>query len=238
MVPPLDDAAPPAAAFPLGEPLPLDVVAYGPDIPDEASLRLLGNVDGRRLVLLGAGRGQAVVALARQGAHVIVVEPDADTLDGTRQLCEAEEVRVELHVADLAELAFIRADTVDLALSVMALGGLDDLDRVFRQVHRVLRPEAPLVASLPHPAMAVAEGRSYFDRTPQPWEADGQAGTVHPRTVGDVLTSVTRANFRIDALLEPEVLDRPGPSGRSRFWQDRMASVPATMILRAKKLGT
>ena len=39
----------------------------------------------------------------------------------------------------------------------MALASVDDLARVFRQVHRVLKPEAPLVCSVPHPAFAMID---------------------------------------------------------------------------------
>ena len=37
----------PIASFPADAELPLDVVVYGPDIPDESALRLLGNLDGQ-----------------------------------------------------------------------------------------------------------------------------------------------------------------------------------------------
>ena len=46
----------PVAAFPADAELPVDVVVYGPDIPDESSLRLLGPTEGKRLLVLGAGR--------------------------------------------------------------------------------------------------------------------------------------------------------------------------------------
>lgn len=220
------------AAWPAGAGLSTEVVAYGPGIVDETTLRLLGHPDGKRVLVLGVGDGQAVVALARQGARVIGVDPSASDLEATRARCDDEGVKAELHHGDLAELAFVRADTIDLVLSAYALAGMDDLNRVFRQAHRVLRPEAPLVASLPHPANAVAEGGSYFDRTPRPWAAGDAHGTAHPRTISDVFTSLTRANFRVDTLLEPE----PGaPSGA--YDRPSMALAPTTLVIRAKKEG-
>ena len=83
----------------------------------------------------------------------------------------------------------MRADTVDVAVSIYALGAVDDLDRVFRQVHRVLRPEAPFVFSLPHPAFRIVRprpatrrrcSRSYFDRTADPWTVGDEAGSEYP----------------------------------------------------------
>jgi SAM-dependent methyltransferase len=228
----------PVAAFPGDAELPLDVVVYGPDIPDEASLRLLGPVEGKRTLVLGAGRGHSAVALARQGAHVIVVDVDLDRLEGARSLAEAHEVKLELHHGDLAELAFVRADTVDAALSVHELGRSEDLDRVLRQVNRVLRTGSALVASFPHPAHLMLDDtepgpprvvRAYADRSSR-----AVAGTrVHPRTIADVVTSFGRANFRVDALLEPPVQhDEPSP-----FWTETMTLVPTTLIVRGRKDG-
>jgi len=117
-----------------------------------------------------------------------------------------------------------------------------DLDRVFRQVHRVLRPEAPLVISLPHPAFRIVDAygnppilrRSYYDRTPIPWVVGTEAGSDHPLTIGDLFTSLSRANFRVDQVLEPEPL-RATPRGR--HWTEAMRWVPSTLIVRARKQG-
>ena len=229
-------------AWPAWADLSLDVVHYGPDIPTEAQLRLLGNLEGKRVLELGCGGGPASVVMAKQGARVIAVDDSADQIGHARRLCEREEVKVELHQGDLAELAFVRADGIDVALSIYALGGVEDLNRVFRQVHRVLKPEAPLVISIPHPTyLAVSAGiqppvfrRSYFDRTPIGWQSGQLAGVDIPYTMGDLFTSLSRANFRVDTVLEPEPT---AESSRSRHWNETMRWVPSTLILRARKQG-
>ena len=229
-----------AAAFPAGDHgLPSDVVSYGPDIPDESSLRLLGSLDAKRVVVLGAGGGHAAVALAGQGAHVIVIDPDHDALEHARDLAERHERRLELHHGDLAELAFIRADTVDAALSVYELGRVGDLDRVLRQVHRVLRTGATLVCSLPHPAFCMLDAgaddpfritHGYLDRSAR---TDGDVA-VYPRSVAEVFAGLHRANFRVDHVLEPAPTDSVV---RSPFWSEAMTRVPATLVIRARKEG-
>jgi SAM-dependent methyltransferase len=229
-------------AWPAWADLPLDVVAYGPDVPTEAELRLLGRLDGKRVLELGCGGGPASVAMAKQGARVIAVDPSAEQLGHARRLFEREEVTVELHRGDLAELAFVRADTIDVAVSVYALGMVTDLDRVFRQVHRVLRPDAPFVVSLAHPFWRTVDRsdppavrRRYWDRTPEPWGSGLEAGQEHPLTMGELFTRLTRAGFRVDTVLEPE----PNrDAARSRWWQPAMAWLPATLIVRSRKVGT
>jgi len=222
----------------------LDAVGYGPEMPSERELRLLGDVNGKRVLDLGCGAGQASIALARQGAHAIALDASAAQLARARRLAEAEEVRVEWHRGDLADLAFLRADSIDLVFSSHAIAEVEDLDRVLRQVHRVLRLGAAFVFSYEHP-VALSTGRdeagegtlplgllevrrSYFERAPMTVDRDGETITLYPRTIGDVFAAAGRAGFRIDVLLEPEPLRSadPGPS------------IPTTIVWRARKSGS
>jgi SAM-dependent methyltransferase len=233
-----------SATFPIEAELPYDDIAYGPDIPTEADLRLLGELADKRVLILGAGRGHAAIAMAAQGAHVIAVDPDHTNLAQVRDAAEQHELKVEVRQSDLADLAFVRADSADAAYSAYSLATVPDLGRVFRQVHRVLRPEAPLVVSLPHPAFALVEPasseplrirRTYWDATPRPWEIEGRTGDDHPHTVSDVFTQLTRSNFRVDTLLEPQP---PTEGRRSDYHIEVMRWLPATLVVRARKLGT
>lgn len=221
-------------AFPAGHDLPTDVVSYGADIPREDTLKLLGHVDGKRILDLGCGAGHNAIALARQGAKVIGVDESADQVAEARAAAERAGVKLELHHAPLAELAFVRADTIDGVVSAFGLAAVDDLDRVFRQVDRVLRPEHHFVLSMPHPAFAVIDPsdperrvrRSYWDSAP--------IGDDVPRTISALFTSLGRANFRVDAVLEPQ----PATTGpRGSGWTDAMRYLPATLIIRARKQG-
>ncbi len=241
--PPRPDPRPISATFPAEATLPHDVVSYGPDIPNERAYRLLGNPDGKRVLDLGCGGGQAAIALAKQGAKVITVDPSPERLERVRMVADREEVKIETHEGDLADLAFVRADTVDAAVSIYALATVDDLDRVFRQVHRVLSPEMPLVISLPHPAFCMLDpsaqrpfelARTYWDSSPRPWETDQTTGFDHPRAISEVFTGLHRANFRVDTILEPEPA---ADSVHSPYWSTTMAWVPATLVVRARKEG-
>jgi ubiquinone/menaquinone biosynthesis C-methylase UbiE len=211
-----------------------DVARYGPDIPTEAELKLCGNVEGKRVLELGTA-SQAAVAFAKQGAHAIAVDSSPDRLTGLRERADAEEVKVEFHESDLADIAFVRADSIDLAFSSYAFDDVDDLNRVFRQVHRVLRQDCPLVFSVSHPSYAMIDDsaedpllvrRSYFERS-----TDGEK--PH-RTISELFTGLIRSNFRVDTILEPSPANA-GP--RSREWRETFKYVPRTLIIRARKEG-
>jgi 2-polyprenyl-3-methyl-5-hydroxy-6-metoxy-1,4-benzoquinol methylase len=223
-----------AAAYQAAARWPTDVVHYAPDVPTEASLRLLGDLKGRRVLDLGCGAGQVAIACAKQGATVIGVDASGEQLAIARRLAEQEGVRVELRHADLADLAFVQSDSIDLVLSTSALEYIEDIGRVFRQCHRVLKVGAPLVFSTVHPAWRVLDGRSYFDRAPVEVAQDNVTLIEYPHTFADLTLGLARTNFRVETILEPEP-DGGGP--RSPWWREPHRQVPRTIIFKARKEG-
>ncbi len=93
----MDPDAPLSSVFPGDANLPDTVVSYGPDIANESSFRLLGSLEGKRVLELGASGGAITVAMARQGAHVITVDHSLQRLEAVRLACEHAEVKAELH---------------------------------------------------------------------------------------------------------------------------------------------
>jgi SAM-dependent methyltransferase len=232
-----------AAAYQIGAELPTSTAHYGPDIPNESELRLLGDLKGKRVLELGCGGAQCSIAFAKQGATAIGVDFSAEQLAFARRLCERDEVRIELRQGDLADLAFLRADSIDLVFSAYAFGYVDDLNRVFRQVHRVLKVGAPLVFSLPHPAYDMIDDdseepllirRSYFDRAPIDYEVDGIGFTDYHHTLSEIYMGLSRASYRVDLILEPPPRS---DAHRSQDWRDAFVMVPRTLIVRARKEG-
>jgi SAM-dependent methyltransferase len=224
-----------STAHPFARDRTTDHVSLGPDVPS-LDRRLFGDLRNKRVVDLGCGMGHGAVALARQGAKVIGVDPDAGQIVHARALADGHKVKVELHHADLADLAFCRSASVDLLVSTYALAGVEDLDRVFRQAHRVLTPDAPFVFSLPHPFTtllhragdgSIRVARPTTSRLPL---GDGPMLT-YPHQFGDLHTSLTRANFRIDLLLEPE------PDPRTQAYNPAAGWLPTTLVVRARKVG-
>jgi SAM-dependent methyltransferase len=215
-----------------------EVAHYGPDIPSEAELRLLGDLNGKRVLELGCGAAQCSIAFARAGARPVGVDISPAQLAHARQLAEEAEVKVELRQGDMADLAFLRADSIDTAFSAWSFQFVEDLGRVFRQVHRVLKVGSPLVFSLPHPAFSLvspAEApRSYFHKGPERYRWGKVDFVAWQHTFSDLYMGLVRSSYRVDLVLEPEPL--PGPP-RSWLWTEEMERVPRTLIMRARKEG-
>ena len=208
---------------------PVDAAWYGPDGPTERELKLLGRLDAKRVLDIGCGSGQAAITFAHQGAIVIALDASAGQLARARERAEQEEAKVEWRHGDAADLAFLRAESIDVVFSAFALAEVDDTARLFRQVQRVLKPNAPFVFSLEHP-MGLCVGpsglveQSYFEPGPVSVERNGELISLYVHTVGDVFTELGRAGFRVDTIAEP----RPPGTG---------VRVPSTIVWRARKEG-
>ena len=117
----------------------VSAISYGTGVPDEGDLRLCGDVSGKRVIELG-GTANAI-AFAERGARAMAAAEPIEQVEEGREQTEQAGVRVEFHAGDMADLGFATSGSVDLVFST-ALAGVDDLARVLRQAHRVLRPEA------------------------------------------------------------------------------------------------
>lgn len=191
-------------------------IRFGRDAPGDDQLHLCGDIgEGKRALELGVARELNAVAFAAAGARSIAVDPDVAQLDAVRSAAAAAEVAVQCINADLADLGSVSSASIDLVVANHSLVAVDDLGRLLRQVHRVLVSARPFVISVPHPFAGV-------------YTTDEYGSKVHPygsrgRTIGDWFIHLTRANFRVDQILEVGV--------------DEVSPVPTTLIIRAVKEG-
>ncbi|WP_163506472.1 class I SAM-dependent methyltransferase [Fodinicola acaciae] len=196
-----------------------------PEGLDEADVRLLGPVAGKRVLEVGCGAAHCARWLTTQGAHAVGMDLSAGMLRHARKIADATGVRPPLVQATATALPFADA-SFDLACSAFgAVPFVADSDRLMAEVSRVLKPGGRWVFSVTHPmrwvfpddpgeAGLVAQ-TSYFDRTPYVEVDEAGAATYaeHHRTLGDRLRELVAAGFALTDLIEPE-----WPEGHVRLW--------------------
>ena len=197
-------------------------VWFGAGVGDDSEYRLCGDVNGKRVVELGIAPTPPdvepnAVVLARAGAKVIAVDPSRERIDEQRRRSERAEVRVECHQSELPDLGFATSASVDLVVASHTIDSVDDLPRLLRQVHRVLKPDGTFVVALTHPVAAM------FD--------SGSAGPTHrygsetSRSMSELFMAFERTNFHIEVMHELTPVS------------DRNAIAPSVLLLRARKVG-
>jgi len=193
---------------------------YGANVADEAELRLCGDVAGKRVIELGVASSHAAplpnsVVMAVAGAKAIAIDPNPQAIAAVRAAAERAEVRVECHGGDLADLGFATSGSVDLVIAAQSLAGVDDLPRLLRQVHRVLKPGAPFVVAIQHPVAAMFA----HDHT-----ATAAYG-ANSSTFTELYMAFERSNFRLDVIHELNDV------------RVREPLCPSVLVVRARKQG-
>ena len=185
-------------------------ITFGSGIPGDAELRLCGDVsEAKRAVELGVSEWYNSVEFALAGAKAIAVDPDPDRIAELRRRADSAEVTVQCITADLADLGEISSASCEVVVAAQTLIDVDDLGRLLRQVHRVLKPEMRFVVAVPHPFAEVNSGHTYGSTS---------------RTIGDWFTALARSNFRVDQVNELGV----SPT----------EPIPTTLVLRGLKEGS
>jgi SAM-dependent methyltransferase len=189
---------------------------YGDNVADDSELRLCGDIVGKRVLELGLGSNPNAVVMATRGAKAIALDASADRIARLRAAAEAAEVKVECHQGELADLGFATSGSMDLVIASHSLDDVDDLPRLLRQVHRILRTGAPFVVAMRHPVAAMFDGPDPTIR--RPYGADGV-------TFSELYMAFERTNFHFDAMYELQAR------------QARDAVAPTVLVLRARKQG-
>lgn len=219
-------------------------VFWGPSMPSERKLRILGDVQGKDVLEIGCGGGQAGVHLATLGARVTALDLAPRQLEHAAQLARSRGVQVRLLEASADDLHMLDDASFDVAFSSFAMGFVERIDLAFREAHRVLRPGGLFAFSWGSPihmsttlasdGKSVFFDRSYFDRAPFVEEDElGRVVSFH-RTYGDWHRALTSAGFLVADLVEPE------PVGEGRAWKAifplaKLRQIPGTTIWVARK---
>jgi SAM-dependent methyltransferase len=181
-----------------------------------ASLALLGDVTGTRVLDAGCGAGSHTAEMIRRGASVTGLDKSAGLLAIARGRLGPS---VKLHKADLADPLPFALNSFDAVLASLVMHYLQDWGPVLAEFRRVLVPGGRLVISTHHPFMdhALAGGPDYFatyDFTEQ-WTKGGQTVLMRfwHRPLHVMTDAFRAAGFTVDVIAEPQ----PDPAAESLF---------------------
>ena len=202
----------------------------------DADLHILGDVRGQRVLVLGCGGGQDVVALDRIGAVAVGIDFSAKQIAYARKYAARHAaVNASFVEGDMADLSRFDDASFDIVLSMYALGYVEDAPAVLRDAARVSRGGGTLVIAVPHPVGNVVSSEAPYHFEHAYWSRqvdfdwtfeDGTEARLRdfPRTVAEWFTLVTDAGYTVERMLEPEGRD-----------DERRSMVPYVLIIKARK---
>jgi len=205
----------------------------------EDDLRLLDDVAGKHVLVLGCGGGQDVIALSEMGAIATGVDVSEEQIAYARRLASKRyAVNASFVVGTAEDLSRFDDASFDAAVSAHMLNYVERIEDTLRETSRVLRAGGVFALSVRHPFDAMVSEdapyrltRAYWDtREDWTWAFEGKASARFRQwfwTIQQWFEMLSEAGFTIERLLElTEADERRG---------ERAAMLPSTLALRARK---
>ncbi len=175
-----------------------------------AAARLLEVQPGQRILDAACGNGLTSRKLASLGAEVTAFDFSEPMIRIAEERSrEAAAARIHYRLLDATDedaLLTLGVGRFDAALCSMALFDIPDIRPLFRALARLLRPGAPFVFSLTHPAF----NSSSAVRVTEVVDDQGEIRVIRSMKVSQYMTSRTARGLAIVGQPEPQVyFDRP-----------------------------
>lgn len=223
-----------------------------------AAIRLLGLRPGQRLLEVACGNGAFARTMARAGVRVVALDYSETMVELAKSRSRGLLRQITYHVADATDVAALRAlgaRPFDAAVCNMTLMGVPNIEPLYAAVAAVLKPQAPFVVSVLHPAFATTLSHYYDERvkTPDgerperglkvaryksPFSARGVAIIGQPvpqyyfhRPLEALLAGAFAAGFVLDALEEPIMPPHDPP----RLMWEALPEMPPVLVVRLRR---
>lgn len=119
-------------------------------------LRLLGNVQGKRILDLACGQGQFSQILRERGAFVTGVDVGKELIDiaknNNQSIKDKGTHKVEFFVTKANDLYMLKDASFDHVVCVLALQNIEDILVVYKEVTRVLKKSGTFTFVINHPS--------------------------------------------------------------------------------------
>ena len=201
-------------------------IVWGPEGLTEEQAGVLGDVADRDVLEVGSGAGQCCRWVRSRGGRAVGLDLSHRQLQHSRRIDDQTGLAVPVVLGTATHLPFADGSFDVVFSSFGALQFVSDIDRAVAESARVLRPGGRYAFSITHPTRwmfpddpgepGLTASQPYWDRTPYV-EVDDETGQVayveHHRTLGDWVSLLAGAGFRITRLVEPE-----WPEEHDRVW--------------------
>lgn len=195
-----------------------------------ATRSLIGVGQGRAALDIGAGRGIASYALARDGWQVTALEPDPSSLVGAgaiRQLAADTGVAIKVEQILSERLPFADA-SFDLVYGRAVLHHIGDLSAACREFARVLKPGGRVVAVREHVITHHADRAHFFEIHPLHHRYGGE----NAHQVGFYQEALLQAGLQMESTLGPlETAVNYAPHGKISLKGEIAAQIGARVPL-------
>lgn len=194
-----------------------------------------GDIRQQQVLCLAAGGGRQSAIYAAAGAHVTVVDLSPAMLELDRQVAAERGFSIQIVESSMDNLSVFSQDTFDIVIHPVSTCYLPDIQPIFQEVARVIRPQGIYISQHKQPTslqtniQRSANGwelvEPYYREGPLPAVNDSrlrEEGTwEYLHRWEEILGGICRAGFVIEDFIEPLHADSEADEGsfgdRCRF---------------------
>ena len=203
-----------------------------------ATLSLLPEVKGKRVLDAACGPGVYSEWLLSRGAEVVAVDASPKMVELARQRLGATS---DVQQADLSKpLNFLDSSSFDIVLSPLTMEYIEDWHSTFAEFYRVLRPGGYFVLSVTHPFFDYVYFKSdnYFETelVGGEWKGFGSVRVHMPsfrRSLSATLNPLIEVGFSLERILEPKPTDEFKEADPKHYKE--LSREPCFLCIRARK---
>lgn len=204
-----------------------------------ATLSLLPDVKGLRVLDAGCGPGIYAEILSGKGAQVVGFDRSPKMV---KQASDRVDDSVQILQADLSKpLNFAASGSFDIVVSSLVLDYVKEWEPVFREFNRVLCPDGLVVFSADHPFdnyYRFTEQGNYYEveKVEETWTTFGfeLKMLIYRRPLGAMINSLISAGFRLEKVLEATPTEEFSAHYPEEY--ERLCSQPGFICFRARKM--
>lgn len=125
-----------------------DTESYQAQVIEPNLLRVLGNIQGKKVLDIACGEGFFASKLAEKGAIVHGIDIGEELI----ALAQKKYTKPTFQKLSATDIDRLKSNEYDIAICILALQNIDDVKSVFRGVSQVLKRGGRFVFVLNHPA--------------------------------------------------------------------------------------
>ena len=203
-----------------------------------ATLSLLPEVKGKRVLDAACGPGVYSEWLLSHGAEVVAVDSSPKMVQLAKQRLGTASNVLQ---ADLSKpLTFLDSSSFDIVLSPLTMEYIEDWHSTFAEFYRVLRPGGYFVLSVTHPFFDYVyfKSNNYFETELVGGEWKGfDSVRVHMpsfrRSLSATLNPLIEVGFSLERILEPKPTDEFKEADPKHYKE--LSREPCFLCIRARK---
>ncbi|MBW3695374.1 class I SAM-dependent methyltransferase [Vibrio sp. T187] len=201
---------------------------------------LLAPLSGKDVLDLGCGSGVYAQYLVEQGANKVTC------LDFSESMVELVKTKlgdkVTAYSQDLAMgLPNEANDSADVIICPLVLHYIEDLNAVFKEVHRVLKVGGYMAFSMHHPFVdfECSISGNYFERelVTEEWDTVGEPVevTFYRRSLTEIMNAMTDNGLVVTQLSEGKISEEAKALSQEHY--ERLSKNPNFLFIKCQKLA-